>query len=117
MYKVEFSAADLTRPEMTCALFLAALQRHRGDGDLVCSAHRGLCALCARWVALLQDSDIAGLFSAALGRPGGAVATAVVAELLALLRTPRDEPCCDSALTAAGAVVQQNLRVLLARAL
>ena len=97
-------------------VFLAALQRHRGDGDLVCSAHRGLCALCARWVALLQDSDIAGLFSAALGSPGGAVATAVVAELLALLRTPRDEPCCDSALTAAGAVVQQNLRVLLARA-
>ena len=96
-------------------VFLAALQRHRGDSDLMCSAHRGLCALGARWVALLQDSEIAGLFSAALSSPGG-VATAVVSELLALLHTPRDEPCCDSALTAAGAVVQQNIRVLLARA-
>ena len=96
-------------------VFLAALQRHRSDSDLMCSAHRGLCALCARWVALLQDGEITGLFSAALSSPGS-VATAVVSELLTLLRTPRDEPCCDSALTAAGAVVQQNIRVLLARA-
>ena len=27
----EFSAADLTRPEMTCALFLAALQHARRE--------------------------------------------------------------------------------------